>query len=175
MKVNDIFLHCSASPWGNALVIDSWHRNRGWSGIGYHYVILNGKPFSDMDTIDILDGQIETGRRLDDDPYFEPNEIGVHVAHYNRESVGICLIGKKHFTPRQLCSAKDLICDLIQRFGLGVEDVIGHYEADEENDPPKTCPNIPMDEFRDFLNHNIEVTDLELAIDNHIKKLYGET
>ena len=46
-----IIIHCSAvRPYqtSNAAQIDSWHRARGWNGIGYHYVILR-------------DGTIQTG------------------------------------------------------------------------------------------------------------------
>ena len=36
----------------DAKIIDKWHKERGWSGIGYHYVIKR-------------DGQIELGRPID--------------------------------------------------------------------------------------------------------------
>ena len=45
-KINKIILHCSATPSGRAVSVDTirrWHKKRGWSDIGYHYVIqLNG-------------------------------------------------------------------------------------------------------------------------------------
>ena len=44
MTPDRITIHCSDSEWGNADVIDEWHKKRGWDGIGYHYVILNGYP-----------------------------------------------------------------------------------------------------------------------------------
>lgn len=82
-KVEYIAVHCSATKAGKAYRaadIDKWHRAKGWSGIGYHYVIP-------------LDGSIEPGRPLDDDHLLEPNEVGAHVQGYNSVSIGICLIG----------------------------------------------------------------------------------
>ena len=52
MIPNKIIIHCSATPRGvdySAADIDKWHRQRGFSKIGYHYVIR-------------LDGKIEKGR-----------------------------------------------------------------------------------------------------------------
>ena len=51
-----VIFHCSDSSFGNAALISKWHslpakkvvqdgktfQGRGWDGIGYHYVILNG-------------------------------------------------------------------------------------------------------------------------------------
>lgn len=74
-EINKIIVHCSATKEGvdvSASTIDSWHKERGWRGIGYHYVIA-------------LDGKIEYGRNI--------NETGAHVRNHNRRSIGICYIG----------------------------------------------------------------------------------
>ena len=46
-EIDKIIVHCSATPEGrdvSAATIDDWHKQRGWSGIGYHYVVgLDGK------------------------------------------------------------------------------------------------------------------------------------
>ena len=52
--------------------IDRWHKKRGWSGIGYHYVI------------DIY-GNEEKGR-----PEWK---IGAHVKGFNRNSIGVAYVG----------------------------------------------------------------------------------
>lgn len=73
--INKIIIHCSATPEGrdiDAVTIDGWHKERGWSGIGYHYVIK-------------LDGSIEYGRDI--------NKTGAHVKNHNKGSIGICYIG----------------------------------------------------------------------------------
>lgn len=74
-SIDKIIIHCSATPEGrdiSADTIDKWHKERGWSGIGYHYVIK-------------LDGSIEYGRDI--------NKTGAHVKNHNKGSIGICYIG----------------------------------------------------------------------------------
>lgn len=75
MKVKYIVIHCSATEAGRdvrAADIDRWHKQRGWKGIGYHFVVD-------------LDGNVEVGRKL--------NEFGAHAYGYNKISVGICYVG----------------------------------------------------------------------------------
>jgi hypothetical protein len=73
--INKIIVHCSATQEGkeiDAAEINLWHLKRGWSGIGYHYVVL-------------LDGTIEYGRSI--------YKQGAHVKGGNKGSIGICYIG----------------------------------------------------------------------------------
>lgn len=73
--INEIIIHCSATKEGNkisAATIDRWHKDRGWRGIGYHYVVR-------------IDGSIEYGRPVQD--------IGAHVKGRNKHSIGVCYIG----------------------------------------------------------------------------------
>lgn len=73
--INDIILHCTATPPGmdvDAKTIGEWHKQRGWKGIGYHYVIR-------------IDGTIERGR-----PISTP---GAHCKGHNAHSVGVCYVG----------------------------------------------------------------------------------
>ena len=46
-KIDSIIIHCSATKVGQdftAADIDRWHRERGFNGIGYHYVVcLDGE------------------------------------------------------------------------------------------------------------------------------------
>lgn len=74
-QISEIIIHCSATPAGRAVTaqqIDSWHKQRGFKCIGYHYVIY-------------LDGTIVKGR--------EESEIGAHCLNHNAISIGICYIG----------------------------------------------------------------------------------
>lgn len=171
MKVKDIFIHCSAKWYGDVLSIDKWHREIGWSCVGYHFVILNGRPNADTNYIEFLDGQIQPGRQIDDDPLFEPKEIGAHVRGRNLDSVGICLIGRRRFTDKQLESTKKVCLDLIGRFGLRIENILGHREDPRTS---KTCPNIPMFDFRDYVNEKLDLKDLQVKIGQHISSIYGE-
>jgi hypothetical protein len=73
--IDMIIMHCSAvRPWqrSSAADIERWHRERGFSSIGYHYVVRR-------------DGSIEPGRPL--------QQAGAHCRGYNRHSIGICYEG----------------------------------------------------------------------------------
>ena len=73
--INEIIVHCSATPEGKDYTLDTirqWHRQRGFSDIGYHYVI---HP----------DGTVEEGRDV--------NIAGAHCSGHNSKSIGICYIG----------------------------------------------------------------------------------
>ena len=74
-KINEIIVHCSATPEGKDYSVDTirqWHLQRGFSDIGYHYVIYR-------------DGSIHTGR--------DESIIGAHCAGHNANSIGVCYIG----------------------------------------------------------------------------------
>lgn len=112
-----IVLHCSDSDFGNAAMITKWHLERGWSTIGYHYVILNGWLKKGLHNKN-FNGHLETGRPLDDDDKVEDYETGAHVYGHNKGTVGICLIGKSgEFTPQQMAELIQLLIDLKEQFG----------------------------------------------------------
>jgi N-acetyl-anhydromuramyl-L-alanine amidase AmpD len=72
-QTRSIVIHHSASPDVSAADIHRWHLEKGWSGIGYHYVIRK-------------DGTIEEGRPLE--------MQGAHAGpKVNPDSIGICLSG----------------------------------------------------------------------------------
>ena len=73
--LDTIIIHCSATPEGRDVSADdirSWHKARGWSDIGYHFVVN-------------IDGFLQMGRPIE--------QIGAHAKGYNRKSIGICYIG----------------------------------------------------------------------------------
>jgi len=150
--VNKIIVHCSDSDFGDARQIDAWHREKGLDGNGYHYVVLNGmranaRPYEAGD-----DALVETGRALD--------VAGAHARGYNFESIGICLIGKYHFTSRQILSAlPKLLLDLLRKYHLQVNAIVGHGELNAK----KTCPNIDMALVRDMVRARVAVNILKGA------------
>jgi N-acetylmuramoyl-L-alanine amidase len=122
--INRIIIHATATPEGRhhtAADIDRWHKQRGWSGIGYHYVIR-------------LDGTTETGRPLE--------RVGAHVAGHNSDSIGIAYVGgcdaamkpKDTRTDAQKAALITLLKDLRRRWPKAV--IIGHRELDRN----KACP-----------------------------------
>lgn len=119
--MTNVIVHCSDSSWGNAAIITKWHilpppSGRGWTNIGYHYVILNGR-LSPYKHHGYFDGCIETGRPLDDDKDMELDETGAHALGYNN-AAGICLIGLSGtFSDAQIRSLNHLINRLRTQFG----------------------------------------------------------
>jgi N-acetylmuramoyl-L-alanine amidase len=132
-KIKEILIHCSASSFGDASDIDQWHKERGWSGIGYHYVILNGFRDKGKDTPSD-DGFIEAGRPIE--------KMGAHCSGHNRNTIGICLIGVDKFTDKQRESLKSLLNGLKVVFNLTNDDIKGHYEYSS-----KSCPNFNVEEY----------------------------
>lgn len=74
-RIDEIIVHCTATPAGREVTvadIDRWHRQRGFHGIGYHYVVY-------------LDGTVHLGRAI--------HEVGAHCDGHNAHSVGVCYVG----------------------------------------------------------------------------------
>lgn len=134
-----IVLHCSDSPDIvdiGVKEIKAYHTagppsGRGWSDIGYHYVVRRN-------------GVVEVGRYENGDSVLEGKEIGAHVRGHNSDSLAICWVGRTSMTAPQRGSLIKLLRHLMQTHSLLTEDVLGHYELD----PKKTCPNIDMVSFR---------------------------
>ena len=74
-NIKEIIVHCSATAEGKDFTvaqIKQWHLQRGFTDIGYHYVIYR-------------DGSVHVGR---------PEEVsGAHCTGHNTISIGVCYIG----------------------------------------------------------------------------------
>lgn len=71
-------------------------------------------------------------------------ETGAHCYGHNKRSIGICLVGRKDFSPEQMLSLFAMVRGLRNKFKLEIENVHGHYEFDGN----KTCPNLDMVQLR---------------------------
>tara|TARA_B100000780_G_scaffold118034_1_gene82821 strand:- start:3203 stop:3649 length:447 start_codon:yes stop_codon:yes gene_type:complete len=74
-KINKLIVHCSATREGQHISLETirhWHLKRGWSDIGYHYVIE-------------LDGKVKSGR--------QEERMGAHCKGHNKDSIGVCYVG----------------------------------------------------------------------------------
>lgn len=148
----NIILHCSDSEFGNAAEIEKWHLERGWSGIGYHYVILNGWISPGIYNRH-FNGHIETGRPLDHDPFVTKKEIGAHVKGFNTDSVEVCLIGKSgQFSDEQLNSTLCCINLLSEQFGE--VKILQHSDLDSEK---PFCAGLNMTEIKNNYEIYLEI------------------
>lgn len=122
-----IVVHCSDSPNDlndsrndGAGDIHRWHIERGFAGIGYHYVIDEN-------------GDTTPGR-----PVFTDSQdywAGAHAKGHNDHSIGICLIGRSVFHATQLNALRKQI-QFLKRIWPDAQ-VVGHRDLDGK----KTCPN----------------------------------
>ncbi len=148
-KWENVIIHHSASEFGNARLIKEWHIERGWRDIGYHFVILNGRPYSNWrKPIVPLIGSIEMGRPFNDDEWVQNNEIGAHALGYNYNSIGVCLIHGTKFEEAQIEKLFELCYFLGDKFSIGINSFFGHYEKDKKK---PDCPGFDMDKFRNGL------------------------
>lgn len=123
--MKEIILHMSKSSYGDAELIDSWHKERGFRKIGYHFVILNGKKKSSKDYNQSIDGKVETGRDL--------LEKGAHCKGHNN-SIGICFIGMSgDFSENQMISCFYKLKELKDKYGQII--VKQHSDYDPVNKP----------------------------------------
>jgi N-acetylmuramoyl-L-alanine amidase len=134
-QITKIILHCSATREGQDVSVETirkWHLNRGWSDIGYHYVIY-------------LDGSIHEGRPV--------NRSGAHTKGYNSKSIGVCYIGgvekdgktpKDTRTPEQDTALTNLITALLEMYPTAT--LHGHNEFAN-----KACPSFDVQEEYKFL------------------------
>ena len=124
-KINEIIIHCSATPEGKDFTVDDirrWHLARKFADIGYHYVIYR-------------DGSVHKGRA--------ENIAGAHCLGHNAHSIGICYIGgctadgkhpKDTRTPQQKTALRQLVNQL--KFYYPHATVHGHNEFSN-----KACPS----------------------------------
>lgn len=123
--ITKIIIHCSATPTSMDIgvkEIREWHLERGWTDIGYHYVIRR-------------DGTLEEGRPL--------AQSGAHTLGENIGSIGICLVGGKDrfdFTLDQMDVLVDLVEELEEKFPSA--SVHGHNEFSS-----KACPQFDVEAF----------------------------
>ena len=135
-KINKIIIHCTATPEGRNHTVEDvrkWHKSRGFSDIGYHYLID-------------IEGNILTGRPLE--------LAGAHVVGQNNDSIGIAYVGGMD---KEMKRAKDtrnikqkeslikLLRDLVIKFPK--TEIYGHRDFEKN----KACPSFNAREEYKFL------------------------
>ena len=131
-KIDEIIVHCTAtrpdwfagkSAQAKVNEVRRWHLDRGWSDIGYHYLIDR-------------DGTVVEGRPVE--------RTGAHVKGHNTGTIGVALLGglggsagdsfADHFTQEQDDALRALIADL-QVEHMGIRKISGHNQY-----AAKACP-----------------------------------
>jgi N-acetyl-anhydromuramyl-L-alanine amidase AmpD len=111
--------HTGADLDPDAATIHEWHRQRGWNGCGYHYIIRK-------------DGSIERGR-----PKWA---VGSHAYGRNTDTVGVHIGGEftnSEPTQEQMMALTALLADICEKYGLDpATAIIGHRDTPS----PTACP-----------------------------------
>lgn len=127
-RIDEIIIHCSATPEGKDFSVKDirrWHLARGFSDIGYHYVVYR-------------DGSVHPGRPV--------AQVGAHCTGHNSRSVGVCYIGgcasdgktpRDTRTPAQRGALADLVASLRKKYPHA--SVHGHSEF-----AAKACPSFSV-------------------------------
>lgn len=136
-----IVVHCTATrpEWqseqttkAKVAEVKKWHTDKGWSDVGYHYLIDR-------------DGTIADGRPVE--------KSGAHAKGYNANSIGIAIFGghggtandefEENFTDAQDRALRRLIAQLRMEFP-NITQIVGH------NDLPnvtKACPTFRVNKW----------------------------
>lgn len=120
-NIKILVVHCSDTEDNqdlSAVDIHKMHIDFGWEGIGYHKVIKRS-------------GKIENGR-----PEYW---VGAHVKGQNKTSLGVCLIGRNHFTKRQFNSLEKILKKWKLEYPYA--QIMGHCDT---GNTEKTCPNFDV-------------------------------
>lgn len=94
-EITEVIVHYSETPKGRHVTVDEireWHLERGFSDIGYHFVIY-------------LDGTVHEGRPI--------KQTGAHCMGHNKNSIGICYIGGGNETDTRTEEQKEAMVDLL--------------------------------------------------------------
>ena len=137
--INKIIIHCTATAEGKDYTVDQirgWHTRKGWSDIGYHYLVYR-------------DGTVHEGRPVE--------RMGAHVRGYNANSIGISYIGgveavkrgdkwiaKDTRTDEQLIGLDNLLKQLMKEYPDA--SLHGHNEFSS-----KSCPCFDVQVEYDYL------------------------
>lgn len=123
-----IALHHAEASSCSVYDIDAWHKEFGWSGIGYHFFVRKN-------------GEIYRGRPI--------GSLGAHVKGMNNCSLGICAEGSymKETMPAVQKKAIAELLDYLKTNFYPDAQIVGHREIGSSD-----CPgtNYPLDELKNY-------------------------
>jgi hypothetical protein len=127
-KWDYIVIHHSASATGSIAIIDREHKEKGWDGIGYHFLVGNGHGMSDGE--------------IDPTPRWPIQKWGAHTKtpdnRFNEHGIGICMVGNFDLTQpsqAQVKSVAKLVAYLMKTYNISPANVYGHGQC-----KPTDCP-----------------------------------
>ena len=121
--------------------IDRWHKNNGWAGCGYHFLVRK-------------DGSVYRGR--------PENKLGAHTSNYNTGSLGICFEGKyntEEMPESQLKAGQELIKYLLDKYNLSKANVYKHKDFNNTDCPGYNFPWTNIIDGIDGATDNVIVTE----------------
>lgn len=137
-RIKFIVVHHNGVPGRDISNIRRTHKAKGWSDVGYHYVITET-------------GVTQRGR--------PESKSGAHAQGLNTNSIGVCLIGNGNqttFEPDQLDALYYKILELHEAYPDAR--IIGHREVNQyvakKYHTRKTCPGkyLDMDDVRSWVD-----------------------
>ena len=122
-NINIVAIHCTATRPNQIAGVDvvrAWHLAKGWSDIGYHFLIRR-------------DGCVEVGRPI--------KRAGAHVYGHNKESVGVSWEGglseagdpADNRTDKQKHALECLLRDLVCEYPT-IKEIKGHRDFSPDLD-----------------------------------------
>ncbi|MCA9277840.1 MAG: N-acetylmuramoyl-L-alanine amidase [Phycisphaeraceae bacterium] len=140
-----IVIHHSGSRFGSPSSIHEEHLSQNLSGLGYHFVIGNGRGMAD--------GSIYAGYRWLD------QLSGAHVSGergrwYNARAIAICLVGdgdSGRFTESQLVALTQLVESLAAQYNIPPEEIHLQRQLESTSSPGRYFPE------QAFRQHMVDV------------------
>lgn len=142
-KTNKIILHHAAETNCSADDVDRWHKNNGWTCIGYHFFVRK-------------DGSIYRGRK--------ESTVGAHAGNNNSDSIGICAEG--NFENETMPEAqKNALIELVGylKGKYGISKIQKHKDVNATACPGK---NYPFDEIV-----NGKISEPEHTVNSYLVKI----
>lgn len=133
-RITKIARHHSATKEGDVFAFERHWKGLGWKTGGYHEAIMR-------------DGSVQL--------CYDSDVVTNGVYGHNQTTYHICLVGNGSFTDEQEKAFDDRAKKAVERFGLSVNDVLGHNEFSGAN---TACPGINMNTVRDRLRGKVTTT-----------------
>ncbi len=139
-KTDRIILHHASAKNCTVEDIDNWHKQRGWTCIGYHFLVRK-------------DGSIYRGRPED--------TIGAHASNNNSDSIGICAEGNfemEVMPEAQKRALKELVSYLKKKYNISK--VQRHKDVGATDCPGKNYPFEEIAKGIDNLKYEVHIQNI---------------